>query len=86
MTEVFALRPKTYAYLDDDGSEHRKARGTKKCVMKQNLMFENFKYCLFNNKTVYRSQERFRSYYHTEEVNKCVNYSWKNYYEIVLQQ
>ena len=73
MTKVFTLRPKTYAYLDDDDSEHRKARGTKKCVMKQNLMFENFKYCLFNNKTVYRSQERFRSYYHvmyTEEVNK----------------
>ena len=59
------------------------------CVMKQKLMFENFEYCLFNNKTVYRSQERFRSYYHimyTEEVNKCENYSWKNYYEIVLQQ
>ena len=36
-------------------------------------MFENYKDCLFNNKTVYRSQERFRSYYHdvyTEEVNK----------------
>ena len=36
-------------------------------------MFENFKDCLFNNKTVYRSQERFKSYYHdvyTEEVNK----------------
>ena len=36
-------------------------------------MFENYKSCLFNNKTVYRSQERFKSYYHdvyTEEVNK----------------
>ena len=36
-------------------------------------MFENYKNCLFNNKTVYRSQERFRSYYHVmykEEVNK----------------
>ena len=36
-------------------------------------MFKNYKDCLFNNKTVYRSQERFRSYYHdvyTEEVNK----------------
>ena len=36
-------------------------------------MFQNFKNCLFNNKTVYRSQERFKSYYHdvyTEEVNK----------------
>ena len=73
MTEVVALRPKAYAYLDDDGSEHKKSKGTKRCVIKQKLMFQNFKNCLFNNKTVYRSQERFKSYYHdvyTEEVNK----------------
>ena len=57
----------------DDGSEHEKAKGTKKYVRKQKLMFENYKDCLFNNKTVYRSQERFKSYYHvmyTGEVNK----------------
>ena len=36
-------------------------------------MFQNFKDCFVNNKTVYRSQERFKSYNHdvyTEEVNK----------------
>ena len=36
-------------------------------------MFQNFKDCLFKNKTVYRSQERFKSYNHdvyTGEVNK----------------
>ena len=36
-------------------------------------MFENCKDCLFNNKTVYRSQKIFKSYYHDvyrEEVNK----------------
>ena len=36
-------------------------------------MFENYKDFLFNNKTIYRSQERFKSYYHnmyTEEINK----------------
>ena len=36
-------------------------------------MFENYKDCLFNDKTVYRSQGKFKSYYHyfyTEEVNK----------------
>ena len=40
--------------------------------MKQKLMFENYKDCLFNNKIIYGSQERFKSYYHmyTEEVNK----------------
>ena len=45
----------------DDGSNHKKAKGTKKCVIKQKLMFENYKDCLFNNKTVYRSQERIKS-------------------------
>ena len=36
-------------------------------------MFQNFKNCFFKNKTVYRSQERYKSHNHdvyTEEVNK----------------
>ena len=73
ITEVVTLRSKTYACLMEDGNDHKKAKGTKKCVIKQKLMFEYYKDCLFNNKTVYRSQERFRSYYHvmhTEEINK----------------
>ena len=73
ITEDFALRPKTYTYLTDDGSDHKKAKRIKMCVIKQKLMFKNYKDCLFNNKTVYRSQKRFRSYYHvmyTEKVNK----------------
>ena len=37
ITEVVALRPKTYAYLMDDGSNHKKAKGTKKCVIKKKL-------------------------------------------------
>ena len=57
MTEVVALRPKTYAYLMDDGSDHKKAKGTKKYVIKQKLMFENYKNCLFNNENVYRLQK-----------------------------
>ena len=57
----------------DDGSNHKKTKGTKKCVIKQKLIFKNYKDCLFNNKAVYRSQERIKSYHHdvyTEEVNK----------------
>ena len=56
----------------DDGSNHKKAKATKKCL-KQKLMFENYKDRLFNNKTIYRSQERFKSFHHvmyTEKVNK----------------
>ena len=73
MTEFVALRPKAYAYLDDDGNEHNQSKGTKRYVIKQKLMFQNFKNCFFKNKTVYRSQERYKSHNHdvyTEEVNK----------------
>ena len=71
--EFVALRPKTYSYLDDNCNEHKEAKGTKKCVIKQKVMFQNFKDCLFNNNNVYRSQERLKSYNHdvyAEEVNK----------------
>ena len=33
-TEFVALRPKTYSYLTDDCEEDKKAKGTKKCVIK----------------------------------------------------
>ena len=37
--DVVAIRPKTYAYLTDDGDEHKKAKGTrKKCVIKQEFV------------------------------------------------
>ena len=73
ITEFAALRSKAYTYLDDYGNDHKKAKGKKKCVIKQKLMFQNFKYCLLNNKNVYRSQQRFKSYNHdvyTGEVKK----------------
>ena len=57
----------------DDGSEHKKAKGIKKCVIKQGLMFENYKDCSFNYKTMLKSQQRFKSDYHnvyTEQINK----------------
>ena len=73
IVEVVALRPKAWAYLMDDGSAHKKAKGTKKCVIKRRLMFESYKDCLFNEKTIFKKQQRFKSYYHDmyiEEINK----------------
>ena len=75
ITEFVTLRPKAYSYLDDDGNNHKKAKGIKKCLIKQKLMFQNFKDCLFNDKNVYRLQQRFKSYNHdvyTEE--DCVKF------------
>ena len=64
MKEFEGLRAKTYAYLMDDITEHKKAKGTKKCVIKRRLMFENYTDCLFNDKIILKSQQRFESYLH----------------------
>ena len=52
MTEFVGLRAKTYVYLIDDDCEHKKAKGTKKCVIKRKLMFKNYKDCQSNNKII----------------------------------
>ena len=73
ITEFIVLRAKAYAYITEDGSVHKRAKGTKKCIIKREIMFEHYKDCLFNSKTIIKSQQRFRSDHHnvhTEEVNK----------------
>ena len=40
------LRAKTYSYLKDNNDEDKKAKGTKKCVIKRRLKFQNYKNCL----------------------------------------
>ena len=73
MTKFCALRAKAYAYLMEDGSEHKKAKRTKKCIVKWEIIFGNYKDSLFNDKTIIKSQQKFRSDHHklyTEEVNK----------------
>ena len=84
MTEFVALRAKAYAYLidgynDDDYDKNnrinKKAQGTKKCVIKRELKFENHRESLFNEKIILKSQQRLKSDHHkayTEEVHKIV--------------
>ena len=55
MTELCALRAKSYAYKLDDDTEHKKVKGTKKSVIKRELMFENYKDSLFNYKIILKS-------------------------------
>ena len=57
----------------DDDTEHKKDKGTKKCVIKKRLMFKNYKGYLFNDKIILKSQQRFKSDYrnvYTEEIDK----------------
>ena len=43
ITEFITLREKVYACLKEDGSEHKRAKGTKKCIIKKEIMFENYR-------------------------------------------
>ena len=73
MKEFCALRAKTYAYLMDNDSEKKKAKGTKKYVIRRKIMFENCTDSLFNDKIIQKLHVRFKSDHHEmyiEEVNK----------------
>ena len=73
ITEFVTLRPKTYSYLTDDGKEDKKAKGTKKCIMKKMIKFNDYKKCLLNDEVIFKSQQRFISKKHdvyTENINK----------------
>ena len=73
MKEFVGLRAKTYAYLMDDDTEPKKAKGTKKCMIKRELMFKNYKNFLLNDTVILKSQQRFKSDCHkvyTEQINK----------------
>ena len=73
ITEFVTLRPKTYSFLTDDGKEDKKAKGTKKCVIKRMIKFNDYKKCLLNGEIILKSQQSFISNKHdvcTEDVNK----------------
>ena len=70
MTKFVALRAKTYSFLIDEYTDedyeknkivNKKAKGTKTCVVKREILFNNYLDSLFKNKVLYRSQQRFRS-------------------------
>ena len=78
MSEVCASQAKTYAFrhYDDEANkikEKKKAKGTKKCVIKNDLKFHDYKDSVLRKKIILRSQQRFKSDHHnvfTEEINK----------------
>ena len=72
ITEFVTLRPKTYLFLTDDGKED-KAKGTKKCVIKKMIKFNDSKKCFLDDEVILKSQQRFISKKHdvyAENINK----------------
>ena len=82
MSKFCVLRAKTYSFLingftDEDyvknGIVTKKAKGTKKCVVKLTITFNMYVQALFNDKKILRSQCTFRSDHHkvyTQKINK----------------
>ena len=82
ITEFVTLCPKVYAInyeeYDFKNSNHKiktskRAKGTKKCVIKKDLHFDDYMLALFGEKTIMRDQIRFKSDCHniyTVKVNK----------------
>ena len=46
MTRFGGLRAKVYIYLTDNGSEDKKAKDRKQCVIKRKFTFESYEHCL----------------------------------------
>ena len=73
IAEFIALRPKTYSYLTDNDKIDKKSKGTKKCIIKKMIKFDDYKKCLLNDKVILKSQQRIISNKHdvyTENINK----------------
>ena len=49
MANFVVLRAKSYSYFLDDQCKDKKAEGTKKCVIKRKLKFENYRLFRINS-------------------------------------
>ena len=74
ISEFCGLKAKTYSIeLDYDSYEITKSKGTKNCVVKRHINFDNYVNMLFNNKKLLRSQFTFKSDHHkiyTKKINQ----------------
>ena len=48
------------SYLTDDGKIDKKAKGTKKCVIKKEIMFNNYVECLKETKKILKNNKDLR--------------------------
>ena len=64
MIEFVTLIPKTYSYLTDDDKNVKKANKTKKLVIQRILKFNDYKNCVFTNKNILKSRQRFKGKTH----------------------
>ena len=71
--EFIGLRSKMYSYIKDNQKGGKTAKGIKKNVIKNNIMHDDYKETLFNNKQMYHKMKTIRSENHqlgSYELNK----------------
>ena len=73
IAEFVTLRLKTYSFLTDDGKEDKKAKGTKKCIIKKMIKFNDYTKCLLNDEVIFKSQQRFISKKHDVDDKRIVS-------------
>ena len=70
MREFCALKGKTYACKLDDDTEYKKAKGTKKCIVKRHVIFNNYLDTLSKTTKLLKTQYMFKSEYHSLHTQK----------------
>ena len=75
MTKIVGLRTKTCSYLIDDGSEDKKGKGTKKCIIKRKLKFENDKNSLEATQPDNKIKSLEKNKNNIDNLKKIMNYS-----------
>ena len=73
--KVYAINCEEYAFRNDNYKLQlmKKAKGTKKCIVKKHINFNDYMNALFGEKTIMKEQLRFKSDCHniyTQRVNK----------------
>ena len=71
--EFVGLRSKMYSYIKDNQNGGKTAKGIKKNVIKNNIIHDDYKETLFNNKQMYHKMKTIRSENHqlgSYELNK----------------
>ena len=71
--EFIGLRSKMYSYIKDNQKGGKTAKGIKKNVIKNNIIHDDYKETLFNNKQMYHKMKTIRSENHqlgSYELNK----------------
>ena len=81
MKKFVGLRTKTYSILKESNDEDKKAKGTKKCVIKRKLNLKEFE----KNKLILKTQQRFKIERHkifTDEIDKI---AWSSIDDKIMQ-